>query len=67
MLFNFQKTGKYFSKSKCRFLLQYHLIFVIKYRRQLLTSRLEQVIKNKCLEISRLFESIFLERKYILV
>lgn len=56
MLFNFQKSGKYFSKPKCRFLLQYHLIFVVKYRKQLLTGRVEQLVKNKCLEVSSKYD-----------
>lgn len=61
--FNFEKTGKYFSKSKCRFLLQYHLIFVVKYRKQFLVNGLDDFVKNKCLEISKSydFEICYLE------
>lgn len=56
-MFDFKFQGKYFSKSKCRFLLQYHLIFVCKYRKQLLSiPKIDNFIKEKCLEISRKYD-----------
>lgn len=55
-MFNFQKSGKYYSKSKCRFLIQYHLIFVVKYRKPILIGKFNDFIKSKCLEISEKYD-----------
>lgn len=48
--------GKYYSKDSCKFLLQYHLIFVCKYRKKLLQGSLNDDIISKMLEISNKYD-----------
>ena len=44
---------KYASKNRHKFLLKCHLIFVCKYRRNILDGYLSEYIKQKCIEISK--------------
>ena len=48
--------GKYYSKDSCKFLLQYHLIFVCKYRKKLLVGSLNDDMISKMLEISERYD-----------
>ncbi len=48
--------GKYYSKDSCKFLLQYHLIFVCKYRKKLLVGSLNDDMISKMLEISEKYD-----------
>ena len=44
---------EYKSKNRHKFLLKCHLIFVCKYRRNILDGYLSEYIKQKCIEISK--------------
>lgn len=48
--------GKYFSKSSCKFLLQYHLIFVCKYRKRLLIGKIKDFMKESMIDISKKYD-----------
>jgi len=42
-------------------LLLYHMVFVIKYRKKVITKEIEESIKNICIKISEIYEIKFLE------
>lgn len=48
--------GKYYSKDSCKFLMQYHLIFVCKYRKQLLNGKLADDMKQIMFNISKRYD-----------
>lgn len=48
--------GKYYSKESCKFLMQYHLIFVCKYRKKLLVGNIADDMKQILFEISQKYD-----------
>ena len=44
------------NSSSCKFLLQYHFIFVCKYRRKVLSQRFAAILKEQLLEISAKYD-----------
>lgn len=56
-MFKFKRwSGKYYSKGSCKFLMQYHLIFVCKYRKKLLINSLADDMKQIMFEISQKYD-----------
>jgi len=56
-MFNYKRYGgKYYSKDSCKFLMQYHLIFVVKYRKKLLTGNLNADMMTKMIDISKKYD-----------
>lgn len=55
-MFEFLRHDKYYSKGSCKFLLQYHLIFVCKYRKKLLQDNLNTDMLQILLDISKNYE-----------
>lgn len=50
------RRDRYYSKDSCKFLMQYHLIFVCKYRKKLFTGSFADDIKNIMTGISRKYD-----------
>jgi REP element-mobilizing transposase RayT len=53
--------SKYIHKDHNVSILLYHLVFPAKYRKAVLTDKVDTVIKNTCLEIEKRYEIIFIE------
>ncbi len=54
-------TSKYIHKEHNASVLLYHLVFPAKYRKSVLLEKLDQVIKDTCLEIEKRYEVVFIE------
>jgi REP element-mobilizing transposase RayT len=54
-------TGRYIHKEHNVNILLYHLVFPAKYRRAVLTEKVEAVIKDACLELEKWYEIAFIE------
>ncbi len=55
-MFKYRRYGKYYSKDSCKFLMQYHLIFVCKYRKKLITTKVADDLKQIMFEISQKYD-----------
>jgi len=55
------KKSKYIDKDHNVNVLLYHIVFPAKYRRAILTGKVDEVIKETCLEIEKRYEISFLE------
>jgi REP element-mobilizing transposase RayT len=53
--------NKYIYKEHNKTLLLYHMVFVIKYRKKLITENIEKDIRDICIRISESYEIIFIE------
>lgn len=55
-MFKYRRYRKYYSKDSCKFLMQYHLIFVCKYRKKLITTKVADDMKQIMFEISQKYD-----------
>ena len=53
--------SKYIHKSHNVTVLLYHLVFPAKYRKAVIDERVDQVMKNICLEMEKIYQIKFLE------
>ena len=56
--------GEHITKRHNKTLLLYHIVFVLKYRRSVITEEIGGGLKEICLQISERFEINFIEIKY---
>ena len=54
-------ASKYIHKEHNVSVLLYHLVFPAKYKKSVLLEEVDQVIKDTCLEIEKLYEIVFIE------
>lgn len=50
---------KYHTKSHCKYMIKLHMIFVVKYRKRLLTNGLDEDVKQIMFDLSKLDDSSF--------
>ena len=46
-------TTKYHTKNRCKYLLKLHLVFVVKYRKSILTGAIADDIKQFCMDVCK--------------